>query len=515
MSESTDNHFHHILKSENISTILSIIKSNGCVLNEIPGFLEGIEINDDINVILFAMKHDLKSFNYASTRLKNDKKTVLEHSDKPFVIKYVSDILKDDEEVVLKHTINSHLHHHHHYYDSNNFPFYFASDRLKNDKIFVMKFVKISHVFEYVSDTLKNDKEVIREFVMFNPHNFCFISPILKNDKDFVLGFSNYPDVFRHVSNSLKDDETVAIEFIKSKLITNENDIITQFNYLSKRLRENKEFVLKFCGSCIILERLSQILQDDEDIVYACIMKNYRQFIHASVRLKSNKNFIIHLINKYGSIIEYINYTILMDEDIIYAALNSEYPSCNILNIFRTISIIKNKEIVLSLVTKCGRILKDAPELLKDDYDVVLAAVKNNGWAIYYASLSLQTNKVVFKTAITSVIKSIEISGFNHYQMYNDTYINKEKNKKQESIKEQGIFTYDYICCHVLNVLKTYDNFYVFLYGTIKSQSLQHKLKFNGPHFKIKFMRHIADFLGMVHGPEIITYRNAYKKLLL
>jgi len=508
MSEPTENHLQDILKSVDISTILSLIKSNGCVLNEIPGFLEGKEINDNINVILFAMEHDLKSFKYASSRLKNDKKTLLELSNKPFVLEYASNILKDDKEVVLAHTINSHLLRHHRYYDLNNFPFNFASDNLKDDKEFVIELKEIPHVFEYVSDRLKKDEEIIREFVMVNPHNFYFISPILKNNKDFVLGFSNYPDVFEYVSNSLRDDETVAIEFIKSKLITNERDIIKQFNYLSKRLRENKDFVLKFCGSCTILQRLGLILRDDEDIVYACIMKNYRQINHASIRLKTNKNFIIPLINKYGGIIDYltytINYTLLNDEDIIYAALNSEFPSCNILYILRQHTNINNKENVLSLVSKCGRILKYAPESLKNDYDVVFAAVINDGRAIHHASLSLQTNKVVFNSAITSVIKSIETSGFNSCQMYND----------EEPIKELGIFTYDYIFCHVSNVLKTYDYFYVFLYGTIKCQSLPHKLKFNGPHFKIKFTRLIADFLGVVHGPKIITYRNAFKNLV-
>ena len=64
-------------------------------------------------------------------------------------------------------------------------------------------------------------------------------------------------------------------------------------------------------------------------------------------------------------------------------------------------------------------------------------------------------------------------------------------------------------------MLKTFDHFYAFLYGTIKKECMIHTLKNHGSHYVIKFMRQIADFVGVIHGPEIITYRNALSKLLL
>ena len=55
---------------------------------------------------------------------------------------------------------------------------------------------------------------------------------------------------------------------------------------------------------------------------------------------------------------------------------------------------LNDKESVLAYIKNdIGRFsLEDVPENLRDDKDVVLAAVKNNGMDVFYASTKLRDN---------------------------------------------------------------------------------------------------------------------------
>lgn len=475
----------------------------------------------DIDVIIAALECDLGLFQYAPDKVKNDKEKVLKLYDREFVFQYISEILKDDEEVVLKFATNS-RDLKCEYINREKMEVKYASTRLKDNKDFVLKLIKIPHVLYHVSDRLKNDKDLIRAFVEINSHDFIFASSSLKNDKEFVLELSKYPNILDEVSKTLKDDESVALAFLTNP---SNKECIFQYLYkISNRLRENKYFNLKLRKTCIKLGHLSVILRDDKDIVREWVMKNHKQIIFASDRLKNDKEFMIEMIINYGDVFNFVSHVLKTDKDVIYAALNSNNPAYNVLENIPEETY--NKQDVLRLVSQCGRILKYAPDKFKNDIDIVLTSVEKDGWALNYASSSLKRNKVVFTTALKSVIKSIENSGFDTYRMYNDNrsllysdddkrFEKKYKSDRKKSVKELGIFKFDYIHCHIREVLKTFDHFYVFLYGTIKRECLLQKLKKHGQHHSIKFLKYIADFVGITYGPKIITYRNALSKLLL
>jgi len=517
---------YKILSEGDNETIIKILQTNknlfysyGPLSSKLHHFIRYDKRFTDIELIIAALECDAGLFKYAPDIVKNDKEKVLKLSDKEYVFPHISDMLRNDEEVVEAFMTSSH---NLNCKDVEKLEFKYASSRLRDNEIFVLKLIKVRNVLYHASDRLKNEKNILRAFVEICPHNFAFASSSLQNDKEFVLELSKYPDIFYRVSATLKDDEQVALAFITNPF--NEN-VVSQYLYdISNRLRQNKDFNLKLCDTCIKLGNLPEILRSDKDIVREYVLINHKQIIFASDRLKNDKEFMIELIINNGCVFNYVLRLLKIDKDVFNAALNSKNPAYNILENIPEETY--DKQDVLRLVAQSGRILKYAPITFKDDIDTVMVAVKKDGWALYYASQSLKRNKVVFNTALKSVIELIGKSGFDTYRMYNDdrslSYScdgrrseKKYKSDRNKSVKELGIFKFDYIHSHITEVLKTFDHFYVFLYGTIKSNSPVNKLKIHGKHHAIKFLKHIADFVGVIHGPGVITYRNAFTKLLL
>lgn len=62
----------------------------------------------------------------------------------------------------------------------------------------------------------------------------------------------------------------------------------------------------------------------------------------------------------------------------------------------------RTKDMWIIYVGLCGDNLKNAPEDLKNDIDVVKAAVQKNGLALAYASLDLQNNPYIVLLAVTN-----------------------------------------------------------------------------------------------------------------
>jgi len=391
------------------------------------------------------------------------------------------------------------------------------------------------NIFRYASTRLKDNENVVKSCIASAGLRyeiniiFNFVSERLKDNKEFVLKLAESYNILEDVSDSLKDDEDVVFSCVAS---SHRLRIDNNFNLASERLKNNKEFVLKLAKFFSILKDVSETLKHDKDVVLACFKTYYHQFKDASTRLKNNKDFIMELITKQCGVYQYISMNLQNDIDVIRAALNCERPASKILELIG-VRYYKKKMMkdILTAVSKCGNILKYADYQLKDNINVVLLAVKNNGWVINYASKSLQKNKIVFNSALESMVRKIKISGFDELVLYydhadpydplNDPFSTTRlfrdivSNGKFYAIQELGIFTYEYIHYHIKDVLKAYEPFYEFKYSTLITKSSVRKLLNHGCHHATMLFRRIADFLGVIHGHKINTYKNAFLRLPL
>ncbi len=208
---------------------IELVRGNGKALKDLSDFLRGDkqvvmvaveqtgfalefatkELRDDEEVVFKALEcyNDLESenvFRFASDRLKNDRNFILRSlSENGFVLEFVPEHFRDDEEVVLT-AITS--------IDYSS-ALHDASIRLKADRDFILKAVGLNgEVFCSVNEAFCDDEEVAIVAITDYPCAFKDVSARLRADKQFVLkAVSKNEKVLNFVSEEFKKDQEVLL----------------------------------------------------------------------------------------------------------------------------------------------------------------------------------------------------------------------------------------------------------------------------------------------------------------
>lgn len=153
-------------------------------------------------------------FEYASKRLKNDRKFIESCLDKSIVniMHFVADKFKDDRDLILKAIrVNSSV-------------MEIASERLKNDKnlclVAVGNFGTGGDAYFHISEELKKDKDIILKLIETRGDFFAFCPEVETNKDLLIKAFSTAFDRQSHnllvnTSEELKNDKEVALAAIK------------------------------------------------------------------------------------------------------------------------------------------------------------------------------------------------------------------------------------------------------------------------------------------------------------
>ena len=149
---------------------------------------------------------------------------------------------------------------------------------LDNEDFFFHTVIKYTDVLKYASDRLKNDKDFIMRIVAFD---------------GYALG--GVPEKYR-------EDEKVIFEAINPNHSQDDSDAI---QFVSDRLWEDKKFMLKALKyNLSILHFINDKFKDDEDVIlFAAKQDAEYAFQNASIRLKNDKSFfkkINRLLVKQG-----------------------------------------------------------------------------------------------------------------------------------------------------------------------------------------------------------------------
>ncbi|PIS00701.1 MAG: hypothetical protein COT84_06255, partial [Chlamydiae bacterium CG10_big_fil_rev_8_21_14_0_10_35_9] len=141
-----------------------------------------------------------------------------------------------------------------------------------------------------------DDKDFMLDAIQQNARSFRFASERLKNDKDFILtamGHDLFTGslIFKHASEKLKDDKDFMLA-------------ASQRSYLilidaSERLRNDKNFMLAAIKKGgLPLQHASERLKDDKDIVLAAIRRYAPDLRWASERLQDDKDVVLTVIRQ-------------------------------------------------------------------------------------------------------------------------------------------------------------------------------------------------------------------------
>jgi hypothetical protein len=179
-------------------------------------------------IIQYANKKNDQYIYRASDRLKNNKDFVLDAVRHGCTLDFAPARLKDDKDVVLAAVKK----------DSDNLEF--ASDRLKDDQDVVLAAVRNGRSLHFASDRLKDDKDVVLAAVQKHGDNLEFASDRLKDDQDVVLAaVQKHGCSLEFASDRLKNDRDVVLAALETTLLIN---IIK--DYIPPELKEDPEVQL-------------------------------------------------------------------------------------------------------------------------------------------------------------------------------------------------------------------------------------------------------------------------------
>lgn len=245
-----------------------------------------------------AIKKDPRSaIQYASDRLKNDKKFCLRMSDQiGSNLGHLSNELCDDYDIVLKVVSNK------------GYGLMHASAELKKNKTIAMAAVR-NHglALKYVSDELKEDRDIViialQEMNCLND-GWCddaieFVSDKLKNDFEIgMIAVGINGKRLEYLHKDLQNNDDIVMKAIKQNG--------SALRYASERFKDIKEHaMISGCG----LEYLSERLRADKDIILNALKFELYNVKYIPVEILEDKEFVCEMIEAYGDIflLQHIN----------------------------------------------------------------------------------------------------------------------------------------------------------------------------------------------------------------
>ena len=348
-----------------------------------------------------AVKLDGTALKYASIKICDNKEIVMSAvQESCFALLYASDRLKYDEDIVLQSTIR-------------------RSDLYDNHLVF--------------PKTLLKDREFVLKLIQLNSFNIKFIPNDLKDDNLlYFTALSNDPSI--SLSGYKAFDEEVYIklynileneEFATELILKN----IFVFNYLPDDLKKSEPFILN------LIERLSELTTkvgfetgNQKRQLLVSIIKinnNNRRIINASLKytiddiylgelifkntvedLYNNLDFILCAVEINGFLLQYIPYQFKNHRDIVLTAIinysnfkSGQWGNDSPLK-YASESLRNDMEVVLAAIQKDGRAISYASDNLKKNVDLVFESLKKGAGLSYFTYLpfDLQTRENLLLT---------------------------------------------------------------------------------------------------------------------
>ncbi len=375
---------------------------------------------DDINTLKQVIVKMPRLLLFVSDELQNDKEFILESMeyfpDYCNIFQYLNNKLSADKEIVFKaikykkHKYNCFNNMHNNLKKDKEVilqilaadPYHidlelFIIDELKNDKDFAVQILKINgNYLKHFNFEIKTDKELV-SLALKNGHeiNFHDINSTLKVDKEIVLSvlknrssFVNLDDI----DDSLKSDKEIVLSVLDINPYIDSNDI-------DDTLRNDKDFILKVCkknlGNFIHASHSLQYDKDfiiqvlrstplnntkefisiiksnlDDEIIFEIVKKDLKSLEFCSPEFKSNKVFMIPIIQNNIDALQYANYTLLDDKEFILALINHK-------EIFESISdtLMEDTEFILEISNYNIEILKQINITIYEDINFLNKAI--------------------------------------------------------------------------------------------------------------------------------------------
>ena len=190
------------------------------------------------------------------------------------------------------------------------------------------------------------------------------------------------------------------------------------FHSTDDELKDNEEFILKSLSlNGRTMSYASNRLKNDKKFIMKALYTNPSSFQFASEEVRNDRDFILELNDKmesryndyseYSDIdiaraLKYMGNDLKADKELYLQIVNSESILRLIILTHMSEEIRDNYDLVLTAVKRYGGNLESASKQLQDNDDIVAAAVKNSSGALKFASPRLKNNFDIVMTAVKS-----------------------------------------------------------------------------------------------------------------
>jgi len=265
-----------------------------------------------------------------------------------------------------------------------------------DDKMFTSKMFEVLQAFEYADESVRNDKDFVLELIKkCSGYLFKYLPEILRNDDEVFLkaithtGLAYvYSELEKCENKNFSIDDTIHLSGLKYYLM---NTTITEF--AGPKILSNKQIMLVALEyDPLALEILDNELKDDDDIVTKAVCKFGYTLGFSSERLRDHKNVVLNAI--YAT----------CQENFMEDFTGEEYwgEMTHLEWEFISDRLKLDKSIYLEIINNTKKyykgefVLNLAPEEIKDNEEVVMAAINKNKIVIKFASKRLQEKLINF-----------------------------------------------------------------------------------------------------------------------
>jgi hypothetical protein len=259
-----------------------------------------------------------------------------------------------------------------------------------DDKLYTVKMFEVLKAFEYADESLRNDKKFVLQLIeKCSGYLFQYLPDILKNDEDVFLKSIKhtgidyvYSELYKCENKNFSVDGTIYSIGLKDCLL---NMSIVEF--ASPKIFSNKEIMMVAIEQePASIHYADHVLKNDEDIVRAAVSRWGYWIKYASERLRDDMNVVLDAISA------------TCKENLMEDFTGEEYwgESAHMEWEYISERLKHNPNLYLEIINNGKKFYKGefvlnlAPEIIKDNEALVLAAVKINKAVLKFASKRLQ-----------------------------------------------------------------------------------------------------------------------------
>lgn len=365
--------------------------------------------------VRLAVQQNGLALEYAHDTQKNDPFTVsIAVKQNGLALKHASDFLKSDPGIVYEAVRQDGL------------ALKYAHFTLQDDPVIVWNAItQNGFALRFASKVLQKASRIVEAAVLQEGLALQFADPALQNNLRIArFAVQNNGRAWDYVDVSLKTHPEILYPTVQSF-----PDIVLHRTLVHQACCQNPQLFLVAIEADedgVLLERLPETLTDDYSFMLAATQSKYSAYFYASPRLQQEEEIALALLSQIGQYLEYLTDQ-QKNSPLIYIALEKSPRAYkyigeslkhrpDVLRIMEahkntppSTDFLSNEQELLALVTANGMNLERANLRLRQNRNVVEAAVRNNGLALQFASRYFAYD---IDICIKAVLQNQEASAF-------------------------------------------------------------------------------------------------------